>query len=1397
MSARFTSRVTAVLISGLLVAGSITATAPAFADEIVEPTPISTETAAPEAPAEEPAAEPTIEPTEEPAAEPSEEPTVPDDATESGSDGDVEADGDAANSGSVELTGYITETSHHDSDGTTELFRVSGLGLVRLDFAGVDLGPSSLKSITVKVAVPTDLELGSTEESEFEALSAYALAGAALPVIEVVGTSLLKPTVKGMVNQTPAATAVHKVYAVPVTPANMAGSAPTTAQGSAVIQANVAHSNTYWNSQSDGKVSFALAGVTTWSKSPVSCAVSTDSNADNLWAQAATRAATELGYEDAPNNHLVLIFPANDGTPCGGPIGLGTVGYGINSGGYLWTSGGDTLYEKATLAHELGHNLSFGHADWLDCTSATPNPGFWGTTGCTTREYGDAADIMGYGMVGSGGGSLSSAHAIRSGMWSTGSYSVAPQGTTTHTLNALSTATGKRSVVVEDTTGVNYFIEFRDTTGIDAPFASYGCVSSSCAAPTAGVRVSRLEQQSFGGYTYKGIFTDASQLVGRTVSGVKKLNYGVGESFSVNGMTISVSAISGTTATVSVTRAANAAVTGWVEVNRIEGSNMSADDLLVGDTLIGLLSASWEADSYKFQWYRNGAAISGATKQSYVLSSSDLKKHIRVKVTSTTKGSTARTSTDPSTYYLGYGPIKSGVLNQGTVSINAATLPLTATPAGWATPGTAFTYQWLRNGVAITGAIKSTYSPSSTDNGKLLSVKVTAKKSGFNTLTATSAAKDYTVTGAGSVVVTGTAQVGKTLGITNTMTYATTAGAVASPILTYQWYRDTTAISGATGANYTLTSADYATALSVKVTARAIGYGSHSITSAKTVKAIKGDIAGARTAPVVTKTPGTLALTVALPGGSVTELGTKNSYQWYRGTTAITGAIKSTYTLTSSDRGKDVKVRVIVSKSNYTSVTLYSAAKNYSVTTASPTSIVGTAVVASTIMAPSLVFTTSDGAASPTVTRQWYRDGVAVSGKTGETYTLTSTDYGKYITVKTTASLPGYISYSATSPKSAKVGKGVLTGSKLAPVLTQTGMTLTGALPVGSYTNSGITVSYQWYRGTSAISKATKASYTLTSSDYNKDIKLRVIVAKSYYTSETRYSNVKNYSVVATPTAPVITGTVAQGNTLAIGARAYVANGVDITGTATLLHQWYRSGVAIPGATANTYTLAAADLGKVITVKVTASSVGYLSSVATSAATQKIGANALAGHSDFVFFSNTINPATNTVTAGSTGITEPGVTLAYQWYRGTSAIALATKSSYKLTSSDYNKEISVRVTTSKSGYTSVVKHSFKVNYSVIATGKPIISDTTPVRGIALSVTLPSYTATGLAYTPDPSAVTYQWYRSGVAISGTAAKQPTYTPVTADKTKTLSVKVTVSKPGNLSSATTSVATSKVP
>lgn len=80
---------------------------------------------------------------------------------------------------------------------------------------------------------------------------------------------------------------------------------------------------------------------------------------------------------------------------------------------------------------------------------------------------------------------------------------------------------------------------------------------------------------------------------------------------------------------------------------------------------------------------------------------------------------------------------------------------------------------------------------------------------------------------------------------------------------------------------------------------------------------------------------------------------------------------------------------------------------------------------------------------------------------------------------------------------------------------------------------------------------------------------------------------------------PTISGTAEVGETL-------TANNGTFTGTGiTYTHQWFAGGVAISGATATTFVLTSAQLGKVITVRVVATNSGG-SAQAFSAATSAV-----------------------------------------------------------------------------------------------------------------------------------------------------------------------------------------------
>lgn len=135
------------------------------------------------------------------------------------------------------------------------------------------------------------------------------------------------------------------------------------------------------------------------------------------------------------------------------------------------------------------------------------------------------------------------------------------------------------------------------------------------------------------------------------------------------------------------------------------------------------------------------------------------------------------------------------------------------------------------------------------------------------------------------------------------------------------------------------------------------------------------------------------------------------SYQWLRNGTAITGATAKTYKATTSDAGRALTVKVAARRTGCTTTSRTSAGASIPLYAVTAPKITGTARVSSTL-------TLSRGTWTPTPSSyryQWYRSGVALSGRTGSTYTLTWADKGRTITARVTASRTGYVTGTATT----------------------------------------------------------------------------------------------------------------------------------------------------------------------------------------------------------------------------------------------------------------------------------------------------------------------------------------------------------------------------------------------
>ncbi|HEY3545960.1 MAG TPA: peptidoglycan-binding protein, partial [Propionicimonas sp.] len=220
-------------------------------------------------------------------------------------------------------------------------------------------------------------------------------------------------------------------------------------------------------------------------------------------------------------------------------------------------------------------------------------------------------------------------------------------------------------------------------------------------------------------------------------------------------------------------------------------------------------------------------------------------------------------------------------------------------------------------------------------------------------------------------------------------------------------------------------------------------------------------------------------------------------------------------------------------------------------------------------------------------------------------------------------------------------------------------------------------------------------------------------------------------------------------------------------GAFTLTYQWYRGGTPIPGAVEANYILQPADAGQQIVVAVTGARPGYTT------------ITRLSGPTPAVAKAQLITTPTPTITGRATvgellsavaGVWSPGpVTLSYQWYRGTKALAGSTTASYTPQAADLNDTLKVVVTGSRPGFDSVTKASGET--AAVGAGKLVAKNPsiggTPKVGKTLTAVPGTWSRPGVSFS-------YQWYRGSAKIDG--ATKVAYKLAKADRGKKISVRV---------------------
>ena len=677
----------------------------------------------------------------------------------------------------------------------------------------------------------------------------------------------------------------------------------------------------------------------------------------------------------------------------------------------------------------------------------------------------------------------------------------------------------------------------------------------------------------------------------------------------------------------------------------------------VGETLTASTSGISDSDgltnaTFSYTWLADGAEINGAESSAHTLVAGDEGKAIRVKVSftddggfpeSVTSAATAAVAPRPNTPATGL-PAISGTVQVGeTLTVSTSAI---ADEDGLS--DVSYAYQWTSGESDISGATASSHTLTSIEQGQTIGVRVTFDDDAGNreTLTgaqtaAVAAAPNAPATGASAI--SGTAQVGQTL-TAGTPGIADEDG-LTDAVFAYQWLADDVEIASATSSAYTLAAADEGRAIRVTVSFTDDAGNSEELTSAATdpVAAAPTPNSPATGAPTISGTAQVGQILTADTSGIADEDGlTKATFahQWMAGTTDIAEATGSGHTLTSSQQGQSIRVKVTFTDDGGNSEELTSAATF---------AVAPPPLTATLESGPD----SHDGSASFTFELHFSEE-FYVSFRTLRNHAFTVTggqvtgvqrleqgkNAGWEITVQpggddtVTIALPvttdcasdGAICTSdrrMLSNSSTVTVPGPATQGQQAENSPATGLpTITGAATVGETLSVNLSAvsdengmtnashSHQWMADDVNLQGATGAAYTLADGDEGKAIRVKVSFTDDdgFLESVTSAATAAVAAAPNTPATglPAITGTAQVGETLTVSTSA-IADTDGLT-NATFVYQWIAGGTDIEDATASTYTVLSGDEGKAIKVTVSFTDDAGNSESLTSAATESVAA---------------------------------------------------------------------------------------------------------------------------------------------------------------------------------------------
>ncbi|WP_370247787.1 CHAP domain-containing protein [Nocardioides sp.] len=224
---------------------------------------------------------------------------------------------------------------------------------------------------------------------------------------------------------------------------------------------------------------------------------------------------------------------------------------------------------------------------------------------------------------------------------------------------------------------------------------------------------------------------------------------------------------------------------------------------------------------------------------------------------------------------------------------------------------------------------------------------------------------------------------------------------------------------------------------------------------------------------------------------------------------------------------------------------------------------------------------------------QWYAGTTPIAGATRSRFTPTADQVGQPLSVSVTARKTGYEDGVAVSTATPTVAAGTLT-LDTPPVLSgegQVGQVVT--MTPGGWAPAPAAVTVRWKADGVLLKGQTGRTLTLTKALVGATITATEVAKRDGYTAGT--------TATANAVGPVVQGVVEVVTPFSMAGEALLGSALGVTdgavspSDATLTYTWLRDGAEIPGATEAGYRPTLEDVGRELTLRITASKPDYRS----------------------------------------------------------------------------------------------------------------------------------------------------------------------------------------------------------